>query len=481
MKERFSQYVASTVGYSVVQQIVGWLRHALIAAYFGLSRDFDAYLVVYTLVSIFIFNSALVFDTVAVSRFVQIRDKEGDDAFWRASNRLLLQSFTGSILMAICAVAITWILMPIVAAGFSNFERAVVQRISWYFIPWVMVIIPYYALSAHLKAIWKFHWVFGAEIAVIVISAVTLFFEHSDISALPIAYAVGYGAAGLGLFVRRGWKRVSSRSQATAILSGMSGQYAAMQIGNLAGLVDRFFQSFLVPGGISALGYSGLIVNNLSSLLTFREIYVVPLSTELGREDRLVRILQGEAFVAVPCACFLFAYAEPLITVLFQRGHFTSADVAVAAEVLRIQAISLFVSPLLAPLERVFQIVGRLRFTQIRYVATLLATLSFQYLFVFVLGMDVQGVAWAGLCSAVVVLMTVAVLVRQCAMNVQWQKIIANALLAGVIAGGAVGVSLYLASMFNGLLALAAGGTGYGAIIAAAYFVIRRRLRLIIG
>ena len=58
----------------------------------------------------------------------------------------------------------------------------------------------------------------------------------------------------------------------------MGNQYLANQMGSLSGLVDRYFQSYLMGGGISALGYVGQIVNNLSSLMTFREIYVVPLA-----------------------------------------------------------------------------------------------------------------------------------------------------------------------------------------------------------
>jgi putative peptidoglycan lipid II flippase len=357
-----------------------------------------------------------------------------------------------------------------------------VQRIAWYFIPWVIVIVPYYALSAHLKAMWSFHWVFAADIAVIIVSAAVLLVEHSDITALPIAYAAGYGSAGLALLLRRGWRRVPSLPTPPAgILPGMTGQYLAMQIGNVAGLVDRFFQSYLLPGGISALGYSALIVNNMSSLLTFREIYVVPLSNELGRGDRLVRILQGEMFLAIPCAFFFIGYAEAIIAVLFQRGNFSAVDVAFAASVVRIQALSLFVSPLTSPLERIFQILGRVRFTQIRYLSSLIGTLLFQYIFVFVLGFDVQGIAWAGICSGIAVLATVAVMVRRCGIDLRWEKVAGSALFAAAISGGAIAVSLYCSSAFSGFMALAIGGSVYGAIVAAGYFVIRRRLRLITG
>ena len=147
MRAPFVRHVISTFGITVLQQFVGLARQILIAAYFGLSRGYDQYLVVYAVASMVVFNTGSVFDTVAVSRLVRIREDAGDDAFWRSSNRLLLQAILGGLLFAAGLVILVHLLMPIIAAGFTATKELSVAELAIYFAPWILVIIPYYAIS----------------------------------------------------------------------------------------------------------------------------------------------------------------------------------------------------------------------------------------------------------------------------------------------------------------------------------------------
>jgi len=480
-RERFVFHAASAFGVSILQQVIGLLRQILIAAFFGLSRQFDGYIVIYGVVTMVVFNLSGVFDTVVVSRLVNIRERDGEGSFWRASNRVLLQALAAGMLFAAGFMLLLWLVLPIVTAGFSLAERVFVAHLAWYFIPWIVVVVPYYALTAHLKATWQFPWVFAAEILVMAVSIGVLWIDHATVAALPVAYATGYIVAALLLLARRGIKFADRTAEPPGLMQSMSKQYLAVQVGTATGFADRYFQSFLLPGGISALGYVGLIVNNLSSLLTFREIYVVPLTAEAGREQRLGRMLQGMVLISIPCALFLVVYAEPIVSVLLQRGRFTAEAAALTASVLRIQALSLLLSTVLAPLERIFQILDRLSLTQIRYVCAFVATLVFQFLFVFYLRLDVQGVAWAWVCNSAVVLTFVIVMVRRCGVVIRWRAILGNAAFAALLSAAAIAVSWPLGSRFNGLTELVVGGGLFGTVVAFGYFLVRARLRAIIG
>jgi peptidoglycan biosynthesis protein MviN/MurJ (putative lipid II flippase) len=429
----------------------------------------------------FVFNLSMIYDTIAVARLVQIRERDGDAAFWRTSNRLLLQAILGGVLCAAGIMVVLWLTMPVVAAGFSAAERDVLWDLAKYFLPWIAVVIPYYAVSAHLKALWRFQWVFSVEIVAMVISIGVLVLHHQDVASLPIAYGCGYAGALVLLLMKRGIRRGGSETRPQGLLRGMSQQYLAIQIGNAAGLADRYYQSYILPGGISALGYSGLIVNSLASLLTFREIYVVPLASETGRNAKLDRILQGLVLLSIPCMGFLVIHAEAIIGVLFQRGSFTSDDTAVTAALLRIHALSIMPSTVIPPLERMFQILDRIVLVQVRYVATLIGTIAFAYLFVFHLGMDARGIAWAWLCNSAAILVVVVVLLHRCGIMLQWGDILASALFSAGITAIAGVVSFAAAATATGLAALALGTIGYGAVIAVGYLVIRRRLLRILG
>ncbi len=481
MKTQFIHHIASTVGLSILQQVVGLGRQALIAAFYGLSREFDGYLVVLAVATMFIFNLSSVFDTVAVARLVQIRQRDGDQQFWRASNRLLWQAGLAGIVFAAGLIGMLYLVMPIVAAGFSPQERALVHELAYYFIPWALIILPYYAVTAHLKALWRFHYVFIAELATMAVSIAVLLIWHDSVIDLPIAYAAGYLCGLLGLLVCRGVVRVREAGTPANLAASMGNQYLANQMGSLSGLVDRYFQSFLMSGGISALGYVGQIVNNLSSLMTFREIYVVPLASEAGRSERLARMLSGIAFISVPCTCFVIAFAEPIVQVLFERGKFTAADTALTAAVLQIMAVSLLFSSMLAPMVRLFQILDRIAYSHLLYLASLVGTAVLQYLLVFRFDLDVYGIAWATVGNSAALTLFVAVLVRHCGIVLNWQVVLGNAALATLIALAALAVSKGVSLHSQGLVALIVGGGVYWAVVALGYFAMRDRLRRIIG
>jgi putative peptidoglycan lipid II flippase len=481
LRDRFIWQVGSTISWSILQQVLGLLRQVLIAASFGLSREYDGYVVAYSLALMLVFNLSGVFDTIGVSRLVRIRERDGEEAFWRASNRLLTLSVVASLPFASLFLAALWLTMPIIAAGFSPADRALLGQLGWYFLPWIIIIIPYYALSAHLKVCWQFSWVFATEILIIVVSAVAVWLDHDRIASLPIAYSFGYAAGALLLLLRRKLKVADPAARSDDFMASMGKQYLAYQVGTATGFAERYYQSFVAAGGISALGYVGLIVNNLSSLLTLREIYVVPLTTEAGRQQRLERMLRGLVLVCVPCALFLCVYAEPLVSVFFQRGKFSPEAAALTASVLRILALSLVISTLLGPLERIFQIVDRLLFTHIRYAVAFSGTVVFQTFFVFYLRWDVQGVAWAWLCNGALTMVVVVGLVRRCGITVPWRGVVVNALISGVVSVVALGLSWLVASKYSGFVELVWGGGIYAAALGVCVFATRDRWQSIIG
>jgi putative peptidoglycan lipid II flippase len=481
VRRPFIFHVTSTVAFSVALQFAGLARHILIAAYFGVSRAMDGYLVLYALVTMIVFNLANVFDSVAVSRLVQIQQRDGIEAFWKSSNRLLLQAVGAGVVFAGLFLLVLRPALPILAAGFSEAERDSLVSLGSYFLPWIIVVIPYYALVAHLKAQWRFHWVFGTEIVTVVVSLIALWLHHDSIEALPIAYFAGYLAATIILIVRRGLNIVRQEVAAAPVSRDMAWQHLANQLGTVNGLTDRFFQSFLAAGGISALGYAGQIVNNLSSLLTFREIYVVPLASEIGRSQKVERVLQGVVLISIPASTFIIFFARPIVEVLFQRGQFNADAVAVTSRVLAITAIGLVFTSLLAPLQRIFQIVNKVVFTHIFYASWLVGIVFFQYVFVFLLKWDVEGYAIGSCLTSFLLTAWVAFLVRYCDIHITWRRVIPYMLFAASLAGGASYLALLTSAPYAGLVKLLVAGPVYGVVVAAGYLIIHRRILAIVG
>jgi putative peptidoglycan lipid II flippase len=481
LKRQFVFHVSSTLAISIALQFAGLARHVLIAAYFGVARAMDGYFVLYALVTLVAFNLANVFDTVAVARLVQAHDRDGIDAFWKSSNRLLLQAAATGVVLAALFLFILRIALPILAAGFSEPERESLVSLGIYFVPWIIVVIPYYALASHLKALWKFHWVFGTEIVTVLVSMAVLWLDHEGIESLPIAYFAGYLVATIILMMRRGLHSETREVLVSPISRDMAWQHLANQLGTVNGLTDRYFQSFLAPGGISAFGYASQIVNNLSSLLTFREIYVVPLATETGRSERVERVLKGIVLITVPVSAFVVFFSRPIIEVLFQRGQFDVNAVALTSRVLTIIAIGLVASSVLAPLQRIFQITNRVFLTHAFYASWLVGIAVFQYLFVFVLKWDIEGYAIGSCLTSFLLVAWVAVLVGYCGVVIAWRSVLLYMLYAAGLAMCAAYLALLGSAPYAGLTKLLVAGLLYGFVIAAGYLVIQRRIRAIIG
>lgn len=480
-KNRFLTGAAIAAAVTVLVQVLAFLRQLLIAAYFGIGRDFDAYVLVFTVATMIVFAFSGIIDSIAVPHLVRTQQNDGPDAaqaFARSIFRLSIWLSGGLSLLFLIA---TPLLGPILAAGFSSQERAGLGRLAWYFLPWTLVAVPYYAAAARYKMEWRFNRIFAAEILVVVASTGFLLVRHGDISLLPLAYAFGYGVGLVHLsFDASLWcrRRTGKVPSAGGILRNVGEMLLANQTGGLSALVDRHIQSFLVPGGIGAVNYSSQLITAASSLLTFREIYMVPLSAEANRSEKLERLVGGLVLLAVPLAGFVACFAPEILTVLLQRGRFDSAATELTAQALRISAFGLVTSTIYLPLLRMFQILDRIRATYVLYLLVSLEYALFGYLFVVVLGLGVSGVALMQLTASGLSLSVAVFLLGRYGIRLSWRPMGGYFLLAALAAGiGSVAAIVSTTALEIPWLRLMAGGIAYGTVVLLCYLPARARLR----
>jgi putative peptidoglycan lipid II flippase len=480
-KGRFLTVAASAMGVTLLVQVLAFLRQLLIAAYFGVGRNFDVYVMVYTVATVMVFTFAGIFDSVTVPHLVRKRESEGLEAALALARSLFRLSLVLGGGMSLAFLIAVPLLAPIFATGFSPEERSNLARLVWYFLPWTFLCLPYYAATARHKMEWRFNRVFTAEIVIVAVSIGFLVFWHGDIHLLPIAYATGYGAglvqlaAGAALLRR---DENEPRPSARGVLRNIGELFLANQTGGLVQLLDRHFQSFLAAGGIGAVNYSGQITASLSSLLAFRDIYVVPLTQHADRAERLERLLSGLLLMSIPFAGLVACLAPDLVTALLQRGRFDAAATALTAEVLRIGALSLVPQAVIGPLARIFQIIDRIHNTHVLYLAMAASTVVSGYLFVIMLGWGVQGVASMQLTGSVIAAIVTSYLIHRCGIQVRWRPILGLLLLALVVAGIAyLAATVAISQLENTWLRLAVGGSAYGFVVLLCYFSARAQLR----
>jgi putative peptidoglycan lipid II flippase len=478
VRSRFLRVLISAGGVSLVVQAVALVRQLLIAAWFGVSRQIDIYVMAYTLATLVVFTFANIFDSVAVPHLVRLREREGIEA----ARALAATLVRGSLVLGLAATVLllvgTFLLTPIIATGFSTDERAELARLMWSFVPWTLICLPYYAHVAWYKAQWRFGHAFTADIVVVLVSVGVLVLWHGSIAAIPIAYAAGYAAGLTQLAVAaRLWRHQKVQPPSRAVFRNVGELYLANQSGGVASLVDRHIQSYVPVGGIGAINYAAQIINTLAVFLTFREIFVVPLAQQEDRALRLERLICGLVLVSVPTTALVMCFAPDIVTVLLERGRFDQNAAALTGVVLQISSISISLAAISTPLFRMFQIIDRIHLIYVMYFTGAATLALFGYIFVGILHLGVPGVAWMQVSSGAVGFIVLVQLVEFCGIHVRWSHVARYFLIALAAAGIAYAAGKVAASPFeNSWLRLICGGTAFGLVVAATYFCMRSRV-----
>lgn len=513
LRNRFLGVAASAIGVTFLVQVMAFLRQLLIAGYFGVGRHYDGYVMVYTVATFLVFTFAGIFDSIAVPHLVRTREQGSHGEAIALARAIFHLSVLLGIGLSVLFVIAVPVLSPILATGFSPQERNSLGPLAWYFLPWTLLCVPYYAAAARHKMEWHFNRVFAAEMIVILVSIGALTVWHADVTALPFAYACGYGAGLIQLGIGAGfWRRKGPPSETPplrSVVRNIVELFFANQTAGLAALVDRHMQSFLAAGGVGAVNYSTQITASLSTALTFREVYTVPLTYQSDRALRVERLLCGLILLSVPFAGAVSCFSTDIVRILLEHGQFDSAATAMTASALSIVAFTLITSSILAPMVRVLQIVDRIHYMHITYAAWAVSLAIFGYLFVLTLGWGVTGIAVMQLVGSIVATVVACCMVRVSGLRLRWISIIGWLVVAGggtfvaYLAGraamfyvmatsasevpgvGGIRLSktwfnlswLSTISLHEIWLPLFAGIAAYGAVIIVFYFVIRGKLR----
>ncbi len=361
----FIRILAVVFGGTLAVQLIAFLRQLVIAATFGTDRAMDLYLLVFSIASVIGFGLGAVMENATVPLLVSRLEKNDREGFGQIGLRVIVIGIGLGIIAAFLFMLAVPLVARFVTTGLSDTEREMMQTLSWWFIPWILISVPYYAIGSLLKAESRFRRFMLAEIIVTIISLLIIFYWHPGVNAIAIAYGAGYGIALLsmlpGLPVPLRFSLRQS-GQSWGVVRQITRFGAVSQVSTLGLLVDRFLASYLPSGAIAATSYASLMTGQVSALLGFREAFMVPLSAEHGRERKLERMITGLLMLAIPCAMFLSWHAEVVISILLERGRFDRNAVTLAASILALQAIALPVSVILLPMYRTLQILDRMRY-----------------------------------------------------------------------------------------------------------------------
>lgn len=349
--------VATVGGFTMISRVLGFIRDILIASVLGAGPVSDAFFVAFRIPNMF---RRLVAEGAFSAAFVPLFAKklEGGnqkDALEFASHALGFLTgflFIFSALFMIYMPFLMQYLAPGFAAGSDQYEMAVTfTRITF---PYLIAMAVVALLGGILNAFYRFAAMSAAPILLNIILISVLLTQFSS-SSFEAGWFLAWGVAVAGLaqviYLVAACKREEAlppfrmpkfnadiKRLFKLMLPGMLGA-GVLQINILAGTI---IASLLVTGSISALYYAdriyqlplgviGIAVGTALLPMLSRQLRS---GDDTHANETMNRAVELSMLFTLPAAAALIVIADPIVTVLFERGAFSYEASKTTAEAL---------------------------------------------------------------------------------------------------------------------------------------------------
>lgn len=357
---RLMRSFATVGGWTLVSRILGFVRDIFMAKYIGAGAVADAFFVAFSLPNMFrrffaegAFNAAFV--PMFTKKHATSKTEAEDfarDAYWLMASVLIVFSVLAMLAMPL----LVWAM----AAGFGGddrFDMAVIfGRIAF---PYILFISLTALLSGMLNAIGRFAAAAAAPVLLngAFIAALLMGAHYGWPMGLTISWAVPVGGiaqlAVVWIAVRRAGFRLRFRLPrltpelkrlliiaAPAVLAGgvvqinliVGRQVASFTENAISWLsyADRLYQ---LPLGVVGIAVGVVLLPELARRLRLGE--------EERARDAFSRGMEFSLALTLPAAVALVVIAQPLISVLFERGAFGREDAINTALALAVYGLGL--------------------------------------------------------------------------------------------------------------------------------------------
>lgn len=391
---------------SIAIRGVGFLREIIFAKEFGLSKEFDIYLIA----SIIPITTNTVIYFIGQNYFIpyysQISAEDKSKAFQFLRSSLLSFGIIGFFLGAIFFLFAQSIISIFINSSSPIEDSAVfIFRLFALTIPIASYIS---IIAAYLNKEKRFlpPAFSSLSLNLIVIISVTVLNSKIGIISIAIGYLVGSVAQLIYLFYSSEIKNIifSKIKEYNWSLRDVASSSLFMiiiieSIGQFYSIADRFFISSVREGGISAINYAQILVSLPISIIA------IPLSTALfpkisndlyansstGIEITLKDSIKVTLLIFIPVFYIFNFFGVDIISLLLQRGKFNDGDTHTTAEVLRYLNLGLLFYAIYAIFNKVLYSAKLI--TQLLYITLIGVMIKIFFNFYLVKLMNFNGLA----------------------------------------------------------------------------------------
>ena len=332
--------VASSVAVSVFvvfTKVVGFVRQAVIAAYFGATAETDAFFLASGFVMSF---GIMAFSSLSVTLLTMyVNEKERGEVFASELVSSTLKLFVPiaaviALLMCIFSDSFAYVLAPAYAAS----ELEVVSHYLKLLCVVAFLYCPYLILNAVLEANKVF--LAGRTLAlfqsVLLILAAALFSNSGNVLVLVIAFALAsvvnlvYIVVRVARYFRFCWQAPLLTPQIKSLVGLMLPVLLGNAVLEVNSIVERGVASALEPGSVSALTYgwsvyeivTGVVVSSLAAVLFSYFAGYLAKGDEEGMTRCLGKCVSTLVLVLAPVTVLTVLCSSDIVSILYFRGNF---------------------------------------------------------------------------------------------------------------------------------------------------------------
>lgn len=395
----------------------GFIREAMIAAYYGANAQTDAFFFAQGMPSMIfpaVGNSlALAFTPLFVARITtQVREKAD-----RYASRMLTAALGIGVVLGMLGTLLAPLIVPLFAPGFHGEQLRLAVHLTRLTMGAFVLTIAQYMLAAILNSNQFF---IGSQVAGLLynLSIISVTFalgrgQSTDVLTLTVIGGMVVQVTTLAVCCRRRFHYTPWQPPVHPDTAELFRMALPILLGNsivqINNIVDKALGSTLAEGSLSALSYSG----SLNALVT--SIFVMSLSTVLyptlttdaasGNMERygknLLQSLSGLSLLLVPISCITALCAQDIVTIVFARGSFDCTAVELTVVVLGFYAPMYIFCGIREVLTRGFFALQNTKTPMINGAIGVSCNILFSLLFVRYLG--IAGIALGTTISAFVV------------------------------------------------------------------------------
>jgi putative peptidoglycan lipid II flippase len=342
---------------SVLAKLAATAKEITVAARFGRGDDLEAFLIALLLPATVVGLIASSFSGAIIPTYIQVREKKGREAAQQLFSNVQVLSLLLLTLLCIGLAAAAPYYLPLLGSGFTGAKLELTRNLLYELLPYVVLSGTLSVWSCILNASERFALPALTPIVTPLAAIFALFFlgRSWGIFALVIgtvggaileAGILGSAVQAHGISLRLRWFGMSTElreviRQYTPMVSG-----AALM--STSPIIDQSMAAMLTSGSVAALSYGNKIVSTITflgsaALSTAVLSYFSQMVAERNWKGcrRTLKVYTSLVLsITVPVTIGLIASSRHLVQLLYQRGAFTEADVAV------VSAVQILLSPL---------------------------------------------------------------------------------------------------------------------------------------